>query len=91
MCNLTENSLARHIADMLPDFRRFSQNLVLWAVQQHAVLEEIIDFCFGEIESVKVGQTGNFFDFFIHELISWNVNIGAVSVVNDSEVTYKIN
>lgn len=30
----------------IPDFRRFSQNLVLSAVNQHTIFEEIVNFCF---------------------------------------------
>lgn len=75
---------------MVPDFRRFSQNLVLSAVNQHTVFEEIFNFGFGQIQGVKIGQTGKFFDFFIYGLISGNVDIGSISFVHNPEVAYEI-
>ena len=75
---------------MVPDFRRFSQNLVLSAVNQHTVFEEIFDFGFSQIQGVKIGQTGKFFDFFIYGLISGNVDVGSISFVHNPEVAYEI-
>ena len=74
---------------MLPDFRRFSQNLVL-SVNEHTVFEEIFDFGFAQIQGIEIGHAGKFFDFLVYSLIAGNVDIGAVSSVYNPKITHEI-
>ena len=74
---------------MKPDFRRVSQNLVLW-VDEHTVFEEIFYFGFAQIQGVEIGHSGKFFDFFVYSLIAGNIDEGSVSIVYNPEISHEI-
>ena len=53
-------------------------------------MEEIFNFLLRQKQSIKVGQAGNLPDFFIHGLVSGNVDIGTISFADNPEVTHEM-